>query len=1531
MFTISLSAQTITTPNVGLELPAAGSTNWNLPLNYNFNLLDQLLGGLKTSGLKLAYQPILSLGSPSAICNANNKGQMDFDTTTSPWTQYACDGISSWHAVGGSGGGGGGATFPTLPGIVWNTTTLASRNAVFGDIVGLWGSCTGYLKSDGTCSIPSPGTSGTVTPDSKYNRGNGMYLVGDSTSIGGVITLSGAPVNGTGSFDCPGPANANWGQTSLRLDVTPYQYFNCDKTTSTWKEGTPLNSTVEMIFANFNQQSTQPLSTGDYPYPGTRYSNSGGIPNSGNAACLDVYNTQLYAWEDPADNRQNTYFLNCGIGDWLNWAHSIGWGTIADGPSTIVGTIRAAVSYAGTPRSGRIPAQSTSSVTTSGTWTNFDPTNSSTTVSGTWASGAASGSITTPGSIAHYWRVSDTTNPNSIPSGTYVTVITGSAVTLSASTTAAITGDTLLFWNPSIAPFRAGYAKCGTSGAVMEFTTMPASGALDFTYLIDGTPGTATANISIDGVAAGSVSSGDGGAFSTVHYAQAWWAKRFLLVGTAQHKFDVTVTSGSFCPIEVTTPKPIGWDGMSQPKVVQSIMPPAGDGYNGLDNLISEAQVSIINELKGDGYNISAADLWGGWPESKGNLTPGFGFPFCVHHACVYKNGIDGVYESSPHFNVAGNTLNAYTNLQAADRIPNPAPNLLPGTSGLLTVDKTQSAAITDVDATKVDVLTNSNTHSTGPQNVLTGGYLKVGERYYAVGNPNSNIITNSGTFTGGSAAISVTAGRSLIVIMDNASVATLSGGEATINKTLGTGGGFTVSGTAIKNVVGGTETLTISPAASTTTWIEFSNLNQTTPFEASTAFGVLPQFIIFQKQTENMLITAPGDLLISFSTQGCTNLSNATSTPPWTAPDGMTTFVPSAGSLTGMRVWTGVTPPLGSVNYTLTPGRHCTSIDNGDRYYGLFAVRPSFAANQSAHVTEWVDENGVLQSWVDRAGAPGGNLAAGGTPTASQISGAQYAASTNTADAYSVTLSPTIATYADGLTVRFLPSASNTTTTPTINVNGIGASTVTLMSGSAVAAGDLSTSAVASVVRKGTTWQLQNPQVSSGGGGSGTAVNHNGGSTEATLNISGMDVQVCSDSSGSGTAQSCNTSNVYTLASGNCFVYKTTTTNSGTGLTINPNGSGAKPVAVPGSSGWTTTLTASLIPTGKPLLTCYDGTNLNIQQTGVTTASTAGTVPFGTDTSGSTTTYVIPSTSPTVTSLTSGLTILARFGGRNTSSTPTLNLNGLGAKTIVKGSGSNTRPLAGADINTGTTYLLSYDAGSTTWLLMNPNTASLIYNDITNSSFLSAGVSTVCGSTTIFSPSASCFNQDDVSGVFALGNAGGGLNVVHGYQAMRNSNGSALQTVAYGAFAGLNNNSNNSGYFGISAGSNSVTQSNQWMWGNGVTDNCSNCQDFGNSAITITKMAGTDAKPTQTAIASATTIAPTSPVFHVTGTATVSTITPPTGCTAAGWSCKIMIIPDGAFLTATGGNIALATTAVVNRVLEMIYDPGTSLWYPSY
>jgi hypothetical protein len=118
-------------------------------------------------------------------------------------------------------------------------------------------------------------------------------------------------------------------------------------------------------------------------------------------------------------------------------------------------------------------------------------------------------------------------------------------------------------------------------------------------------------------------------------------------------------------------------------------------------------------------------------------------------------------------------------------------------------------------------------------------------------------------------------------------------------------------------------------------------------------------------------------------------------------------------------------------------------------------------------------------------------------------------------------------------------------------------------------------------------------------------------------------------------------------------------------------------------------------------------------------------------------------------------------------------------------------------------------------------------------------------------------------------------------------------------------------------------------LWGDNIQSSKSNYQQFGNASITQTLINGLISYPTQSAVASATTIAPTAPIFHVTGTTTISTITAPAACTTTGYACRLTLIPDGLWAMDTSGNIATDVTAVVGNSVSLTYDPGTSKWYP--
>ena len=81
----------------------------------------------------------------------------------------------------------------------------------------------------------------------------------------------------------------------------------------------------------------------------------------------------------------------------------------------------------------------------------------------------------------------------------------------------------------------------------------------------------------------------------------------------------------------------------------------------------------------------------------------------------------------------------------------------------------------------------------------------------------------------------------------------------------------------------------------------------------------------------------------------------------------------------------------------------------------------------------------------------------------------------------------------------------------------------------------------------------------------------------------------------------------------------------------------------------------------------------------------------------------------------------------------------------------------------------------------------------------------------------------------------------------------------------------------------------------------------------------------------SAVSITLTNQFHHVSGTAAIKTIVIPSDSVTGGGFTggAIYLIPDAAWTTITGGNIGLGSTAVVGKVLIMVYD-GSKFW-PSY
>lgn len=58
-----MSSET-TTPNIGLQIPAFNQANWQVPTNYNWNLLDKIFGGeITVPALSVVNLTIENIGS----------------------------------------------------------------------------------------------------------------------------------------------------------------------------------------------------------------------------------------------------------------------------------------------------------------------------------------------------------------------------------------------------------------------------------------------------------------------------------------------------------------------------------------------------------------------------------------------------------------------------------------------------------------------------------------------------------------------------------------------------------------------------------------------------------------------------------------------------------------------------------------------------------------------------------------------------------------------------------------------------------------------------------------------------------------------------------------------------------------------------------------------------------------------------------------------------------------------------------------------------------------------------------------------------------------------------------------------------------------------------------------------------------------------------------------------------------------------------------------------------------------------------
>lgn len=185
------------TPNIGLQIPATGSNNWYIPLNYNFSKLDQLLSGnIAIPALRVTNDVVIG-GTVTA--NAFSTGGGTNFASAVPALQYSAVYYSS---------PGSSSTFSGInpfTGLLWYRSGAPPLPATVLNLSGLWTGCSSSvpaLRYDGTCYAPSGGGGGTGVVGSgtggqiaQYPSSGtsvqGVTLSQDcSLAVGGVITCT---------------------------------------------------------------------------------------------------------------------------------------------------------------------------------------------------------------------------------------------------------------------------------------------------------------------------------------------------------------------------------------------------------------------------------------------------------------------------------------------------------------------------------------------------------------------------------------------------------------------------------------------------------------------------------------------------------------------------------------------------------------------------------------------------------------------------------------------------------------------------------------------------------------------------------------------------------------------------------------------------------------------------------------------------------------------------------------------------------------------------------------------------------------------------------------------------------------------------------------------------------------------------------------------------------------------------------------------------------------------------------------------
>lgn len=225
------------------------------------------------------------------------------------------------------------------------------------------------------------------------------------------------------------------------------------------------------------------------------------------------------------------------------------------------------------------------------------------------------------------------------------------------------------------------------------------------------------------------------------------------------------------------------------------------------------------------------------------------------------------------------------------------------------------------------------------------------------------------------------------------------------------------------------------------------------------------------------------------------------------------------------------------------------------------------------------------------------------------------------------------------------------------------------------------------------------------------------------------------------------------------------------------------------------------------------------------------------------------------------------------------------------------------------------------------------LYNGVANNSLQTTisltSVTNILSAILGTQPQFVIYVDKEAMGVLSVNTTSKTVGVIRGYMGTAAVPHANAQMVLYGSINTLGANMFN---LGDPSGSCTAASTPSTPYINVQTGEQWLCSSVSSTWVPGFNNGGYIAPAVTTAVASAAgLITPSGPLFHITGALAITGFNIPVGfnATALGGG-GFCVIPDGTFTTTTANNIALASTAVVNKMICWTWDGTNSKFVPS-